>query len=158
MPWGTTCSIFAGHRGVIQWYGGRPTAHPKRKTPMKLENMSPAITSGTSASTVSAPNARGDALRTGVLVEVVTIVWMVIEAIVAIGAGVLAGSLLLVAFGIDSIIELVTGGALLWRLTTEERGGSLERVERAENRAAWITGVGLVLLCIYVVVSAVTGV
>jgi divalent metal cation (Fe/Co/Zn/Cd) transporter len=128
---------------------------------MKLENMPHVITPGTlgtSAATVSTPNAQGDALRAGVLVEVVTVVWMVIEAIVAIGAGILAGSLLLVAFGVDSIIELVTGGALLWRLTTEARGGSLERVERAENRAAWITGVGLVLLCVYVVVSAVIGI
>jgi divalent metal cation (Fe/Co/Zn/Cd) transporter len=46
---------------------------------------------------------------------------------------------------------------LLWRLVTEARGASLERVERAENRAAWVAGIGLVLLCVYVVViSAVS--
>jgi divalent metal cation (Fe/Co/Zn/Cd) transporter len=43
---------------------------------------------------------------------------------------------------------------LLWRLATEARGGSLERVERAEHRAAWAVGVGLSLLCVYVVASA----
>ncbi|MGH2390931.1 MAG: cation transporter [Chloroflexota bacterium] len=90
----------------------------------------------------------------GVHVEQVTIGWMIVEAAVAIGAGVLARSVLLTAFGIDSVIELLTGGVLLRRLLTEARGGALERVERAENRAAWITGAALVLLCLYVVVGA----
>jgi divalent metal cation (Fe/Co/Zn/Cd) transporter len=52
------------------------------------------------------------------------------------------------------VIELITGGVLLWRLSTEARGGALERVERAENRAAWVTGIALLLLCLYIVASA----
>lgn len=100
---------------------------------------------------------RARAVRAGVTVEIVTVVWMLVEAIVAIGAGLVARSVLLTAFGIDSVIELVTGGVLLWRLTTEAQGGALERIEWAENRAAWVTGVGLVLLCLYVVVSAAAG-
>src|SRR5919199_5998485 len=72
-------------------------------------------------------------------------------------SGVIAHSLLLVAFGLDSVIELVTGGVLLWRLITEARGSSLDRIEHAENRAAWITGMSLSVLCVYVVVSAVAG-
>jgi divalent metal cation (Fe/Co/Zn/Cd) transporter len=52
------------------------------------------------------------------------------------------------------VIELVSGGVLLWRLAAEARGQSLERVERAERRAAWVVGVGLSLLCLYVVASA----
>jgi divalent metal cation (Fe/Co/Zn/Cd) transporter len=79
---------------------------------------------------------------------------MALEAVVAIGAGLLAHSVLLTAFGLDSVIELVTGGVLLWRLSTEARGGSLERVERAENRAAWVTGIALLVLCLYIVASA----
>lgn len=101
-----------------------------------------------------AGRARAAAVRAGVRVEQVTIAWMIVEAAVAIGAGVLARSVLLTAFGIDSVIELVAGGVLLWRLLTESRGGSLARVERAENRAAWVTGIGLVLLCLYVGVGA----
>jgi len=97
---------------------------------------------------------RGQAVRAGVRVEQLTIGWMTVEAIVALTAGLLARSVLLTAFGIDSVIELVTGGVLLWRLSTEARGGSLERVERAENRAAWVTGIGLVLLCLYIIASA----
>lgn len=94
------------------------------------------------------------AVRSGVRIEIVTVVWMFVEGAVALGAGILARSVLLTSFGIDSIIELVTGTVLLWRLTTEARGLSLERVERAENRAAWVTGIGLSLLCVYVVGAA----
>jgi divalent metal cation (Fe/Co/Zn/Cd) transporter len=102
------------------------------------------------------PAERSAELREGVRVETVTIAWMVIEAIVAIFAGFLARSVLLTAFGFDSVIELVSGGALFWRLRTESRETSLERVEWAENRAAWISGVGLGLLCVYIV--AISGV
>ena len=91
----------------------------------------------------------------GVRIELVSNGWMVVEAVVAITAGVLARSVLLTAFGLDSVLELVTGGVLLWRLLVEARGGALARVERAENRAAWITGVGLSLLCVYIAALAV---
>ena len=91
----------------------------------------------------------------GVRIELATIGWMTLEAAVAITAGVLARSVLLTAFGLDSVLELVTGGALLWRLATQARGAPLARVEAAEQRAAWIAGIGLALLCIYVVVSSV---
>jgi divalent metal cation (Fe/Co/Zn/Cd) transporter len=104
-----------------------------------------------------APVKRAADVRAGVQVEVITVAWMIVEAVIAIGAGIVARSVLLTAFGFDSVIELVTGGALLWRLTTEARRGSLERVERAENRAAWITGIALVLLCVYIVATAVLG-
>ena len=70
---------------------------------------------------------RAMAVHAGVRVEQVTIGWMVVEAAVAIGAGVRAHSLLLTAFGLDSIIELVAGGVLLWRLLTEARGGIWRR-------------------------------
>src|SRR5579862_5715784 len=87
-------------------------------------------------------------VQAGVRVEYFTVAWMVVEAVVSIGAGVLAGSLLLIAFGLDSVIELVSGGILLWRLSVEARGGTTERVERAEHRAAWIVAVSLALLCV----------
>lgn len=93
-------------------------------------------------------------IRAGVKVELITVLWMTVEAAIAIGAGLLARSVLLTAFGLDSVIELVSGGALLWRLSVEARRGSLERVERAEHRAAWITGGALVLLCIYIVATS----
>ena len=97
---------------------------------------------------------RDGLVRAGIQVEAITIAWMVVEATVAIGAGIVARSVLLTAFGLDSVIELVSGGVLLWRLLVEATGMSLERVERAENRAAWVTGISLALLCIYIVALA----
>jgi len=101
------------------------------------------------------PPTRAADLRAGVNVEIITVAWMIVEAAVAIAAGIVARSVLLTAFGLDSVIELVSGGALLWRLTVEARRGSLARVERAENRAAWITVIALLLLCIYIVATSV---
>jgi divalent metal cation (Fe/Co/Zn/Cd) transporter len=94
-------------------------------------------------------------VRRGIRLEFLSIGWMVVEAVVAIGAGILAGSALLVAFGADSVIELVSAFALLWRLRIEARGGDVEQVERAERRAARIVAVLLVLLCLYVLGSAI---
>ena len=96
-------------------------------------------------------------VKTGVRIEVFTVLWMVVEASVSIGAGVLAHSALLIAFGIDSVVELVSGAILLWRLSVEARGETTEQIERAEHRAAWIVAIALVLLCLYVLGTAVYG-
>jgi divalent metal cation (Fe/Co/Zn/Cd) transporter len=102
----------------------------------------------------SSGRTRATDIRAGVRVETISVVWMIVEAIAAIAAGVIARSVLLTAFGIDSVIEVVSAFALLWRLSTEAHGDSLERVEHVEHRATWITGGGLALLCGYVVVSS----
>ena len=49
--------------------------------------------------------------------EWITIGWMVIEAVVAIGSGIVSGSLVLLAFGLDSVIELISAAVLMWRLS-----------------------------------------
>ena len=97
------------------------------------------------------------AARQGVSLEVISIAWMVVEAALAITAGVMAGSALVAAFGIDSLIELVSSGILLWRLRVESAGGDAGLVERAERVAARIVAGLLVLLCLYVLVSSVYG-
>lgn len=79
---------------------------------------------------------------------------MLIEAAVAILSGVIAHSLSLVAFGADSVIELVAGAVLLWRLTIEARGASLSRVKRAEKASSWVVGIALLLLAVYIVVAS----
>jgi divalent metal cation (Fe/Co/Zn/Cd) transporter len=101
--------------------------------------------------------AHTQAVRAGVRLEIVTVLWMVAEGAVSLGAGVVAGSLLLVAFGLDSVIELVSGTILLWRLAVEARGQSVDGVEQAERRAAWLVGASLALLCVYVLASAIYG-
>lgn len=93
-------------------------------------------------------------VRKGVNVEVMSILWMVIEAVVAIRAGAIAHSLALTAFGADSVIELVAGGVLLWRLTIESNGASLAKVKRAEKTSSWVVGIALLVLAVYIVVAS----
>lgn len=93
-------------------------------------------------------------LMKGITIEVVSVFWMIIEATVAIGAGMMAHSLSLVAFGADSVIELVAGGVLLWRLLIEAGGASLERVKQAEKISSWVVGGALMLLAVYIFVAA----
>jgi divalent metal cation (Fe/Co/Zn/Cd) transporter len=101
--------------------------------------------------------ARTNDLRLGLRVEVYTLIWMTIEMAVAISAGVVARSVLLTAFGMDSLIELISGGILLWRFQVESRGGNSQSVEHAENRAAWIVAISLGLLSVYVLLASVFG-
>ena len=81
---------------------------------------------------------------------------MLIEAAVALGSGIAAHSLSLIAFGADSLIELASAGVLLWRLEIEMRRGA-EFSENIEQRASRIGGVLLFGLAAYVVVSAAYG-
>lgn len=89
------------------------------------------------------------------MLEYFTIGWNVIEAIVAIIAGWVAGSIALVGFGLDSVIESVSGVILLWRLRKELSGATGERVEKLEQKA--LLGVGLTfwLLAAYIAYEAI---
>jgi divalent metal cation (Fe/Co/Zn/Cd) transporter len=95
------------------------------------------------------------AVRSGVRLEIATVAWMAAEAVLAIGAGIAARSALLTAFGFDSVIELLSGVTLLWRLTSE-RGGST-RLESIERRATTISAALLVLLTAYLVLVGLGG-
>lgn len=78
---------------------------------------------------------------------------MTIEAVVAITVGVRAGSLVLVAFGLDSVIELASAGVLIWRLSIELRHGQAFS-ERAERIASRVGGSLLFVLAAYVTAAA----
>jgi divalent metal cation (Fe/Co/Zn/Cd) transporter len=100
--------------------------------------------------------ARPDLVRRAFHLEWFTVGWMLIEAAVAIGSGIAAHSLSLIAFGADSLIELASAGVLLWRLNVEIRQGA-EFPESIELRASQIGGALLFVLAAYVVVSAASG-
>ena len=92
--------------------------------------------------------------------EIVTIVWMVIEAAVAVGAGIAARSLLLVAFGIDSAIELASAVIVFRRFRIESHekfATGLNDTEAIERKTARIAGYLLFLLSAYVLVQAIFG-
>lgn len=97
---------------------------------------------------------RLELIREAFRLEWLTIAWMTIEAVVAIAAGVGAGSLVLTAFGLDSVIELASAGVLMWRLTVELRHGEAF-TESAERIASRIGGCLLFLLAAYVSIAAV---
>ena len=102
----------------------------------------------------SATFSRRADLRLGVAVEVVTIFWMLAEAAVALIAGFAARSASLESFGLDSVIELIGGGVLLWRLLAEQRGRAGEGLERAERRASRVVGWALYALAAYILLNA----
>lgn len=86
------------------------------------------------------------------VLEWLTLGWMLIEAVVAIAAAAGAHSLSLLAFGVDSLIELTSASVLLWRLTIELRHGQ-RFSEQAEQTASRIGGGLLFALAFYVLVS-----
>jgi len=92
-------------------------------------------------------------IREAFRLEWLTIGWMTVEALVAIAAGVTAGSLVLIAFGLDSVIELASASVLMWRLSIELRHGQ-QFSERAERTASRIGGALLLLLAAYVTTAA----
>lgn len=104
-----------------------------------------------SAPVAQPPHTRKGDIRQGIWIEFVTMVWMVIEASIAISVGFATRSVSLQGFGIDSLIELLAGSILLWRLLVEQRGGSVERIEQAERRASWVTAISLFALAAYIV-------
>jgi divalent metal cation (Fe/Co/Zn/Cd) transporter len=96
---------------------------------------------------------RAAVIRRGFGLEWLSVIWTSIEAIVAVSAGTAVGSLTLTAFGLDSVIELLSACVLIWRLTVELRQGQ-EFSERTEHMASRISGVLLFTLAIYIVVGA----
>jgi hypothetical protein len=65
--------------------------------------------------------------------EYITLAWMTVEAAVAIASGIAANCLTLVAFGIDSVIELASAGVLVWRLTVELRRRKIRQLLGAKQ-------------------------
>jgi divalent metal cation (Fe/Co/Zn/Cd) transporter len=86
--------------------------------------------------------------------EYLTIGWNAVEGIVAIAAGAVAASISLTAFGIDSFIELASGGALLWRMAVDH---DAENRERNEKGALRIVGVCFLALAAYILYESGSG-
>ena len=91
---------------------------------------------------------RAQLVERGRRLEYFTIGWNTLEALAALISGLIAGSVALVGFGLDSLIEVASGAALLWRLRQDK--DSVKR-EKAEHRALRIVGSCFLLLSAYVV-------
>lgn len=100
---------------------------------------------------VDATMDRPSLIRRGKLLEYVTVGYNSLEGIIAIAAGLMAGSIALVGFGFDSVIEVISGLTLLWRLYADVNE---EKRERIEQRALRIVGASFLLLAAYVLFDA----
>lgn len=86
-------------------------------------------------------------VKRGRYLEYFTIGYNSLEGLIAVGAGVVAGSIALVGFGFDSLIEVTSGAVLLWRLHADV---DEERRERVEAISLRLVGVCFVVLALYV--------
>ena len=87
-----------------------------------------------------------EAIRRGKFLEYLTIAYNSLEGVIAVGAGLIAGSVALVGFGFDSAIEVFASLLLVWRLHAGEK---------AEKRALQLVGVSFIILAAYVTFDAV---
>jgi len=92
-------------------------------------------------------------VQRGIRLEYFTLGWNFIEAAAALAAGIAAGSIALVGFGLDSLVEMISGAVLLWRLQVDHRE---EDRERNERRALRMVGISFVSLSAYVAYDAAT--
>jgi divalent metal cation (Fe/Co/Zn/Cd) transporter len=94
---------------------------------------------------------RSELVKKGRRLEYITIAWNTLEGLVAVVAGILAGSVALISFGFDSLIEVASGGALMWRLHADL---DEERRERVEAITLKLVGGCFMVLALYVVYDA----
>src|SRR3954465_6556002 len=94
---------------------------------------------------------RAASVRRGLRLEYLTLGGNSLEALIAIAAGILAGSIALVGFGFDSVVECASGAALVWRLRTD---ANVDRRERVEQISLKLVGISFLVLAAYVAYEA----
>lgn len=96
-------------------------------------------------------------LQRAVWLEYFTVGWNVVEAAIAVAAGIMASSIALIGFGLDSLIEVTAAGALLWRLRKELKLGqeiSEDDHSALERRALLVVGITFFALALYILIDA----
>ena len=101
------------------------------------------------AAPVQGRTADPDLLRRALALEYATIAWNALEGVVTIAAGIIAGSIALVAFGLDSAVEVFASAVVVWELRGTDRG--------RERLALRLIGSGYLVVAVYVAWQAVTG-
>ena len=99
-------------------------------------------------STLVSVTIRADELRLGRRLEYMTVLWNAVEALVALAAGAVSGSVSLLGFGIDSVIESSSGIILLWQLS------DVTKREFRERTALKLVGLSFLFLALYVAIEA----
>lgn len=91
--------------------------------------------------------------RRGRRLEYFTIAWNSLEGLIAVAAGIIAGSVSLIGFGVDSFIEVTSGAALLWRMSVDAEEDRRERIEKVTLR---VVGICFLALAAYVAYESVS--
>ncbi len=102
--------------------------------------------------TSPAVDLRAATLRRGRVLNVISLAYNAVESVIAMSAGFASGSIALVGFGVDSLLELGASLTATWRLTADSDPASRERVEFIALR---LTGASFVGLALYVAVESV---
>lgn len=99
--------------------------------------------------------ARSSWVRSAIGLEYFSLVWMTAEGALSVWAGTAAHSLTLEVFGLDSLIEIISGGVVLWWLQVERAEPSSERAGRAERTASFVVAGCLLALALYIVAGVI---
>lgn len=91
-------------------------------------------------------------VQRGRRLEYFTIAWNTLEGLIAIAAGLIAGSISLVGFGVDSFIEVASGTVLLWRMAVDS---DVHRRELNEKRALQAVGICFLVLAAYITYESI---
>lgn len=108
------------------------------------------------ACAATSPELRPESVGRALRLEYLTIGWNLVEGLIAVSAAVLAGSVALLGFGIDSFVECASALVMVWRLRAERDGRvSSQRLEMLEHRARKLVASSLFLLAVYVTLDAI---
>lgn len=109
------------------------------------------------ACTASQPDLRPESVNRALRLEYLTIGWNIVEGIVAVAAALLAGSVAILAFGIDSFVECASAVVMIWRLRAERGARSTaKQLDEMEQRARKLVAASLFLLAGYVSFDAIS--
>ena len=98
-------------------------------------------------------------LRRGLRLEYLSIGWNLVEGSVAIAAGLVAGSVALIGFGVDSFVESSSAAVIIWRIVSENRNDNdPARINVIERRAQRLVGASLFIFGIYLLFESVSAI
>ena len=101
---------------------------------------------------VANQESRVAAVVSGKRLEYFTIAWHLLEGVISLLAGLAAGSLSLVGFGVDSLIELISGAVILWRMNVDHR---VDHRERNEKLTLKVIGWSFMALALYLIFESI---
>ena len=135
------------HVGSCECHADENELHTN--SPVDHGELQPSTHADHSDGETSTVSSREADTQAGRRLEYFTLTWNCIEASVSIGAGLAAGSIALIGFGVDAVIESLSGCVLLWRLRSDATG------EQREQAALRLVGISFLILAAYIGFEAI---